>query len=101
MVVANQPGLVSGELDKVCSVLHWIHTASQFGILICVLFVLPTAYPVTVENMNYAVVAIGGILLLTVANWSVWGRHSFKGPVATVEHDAVAEKPDHTSTALW
>ncbi len=34
---------------------------TQFIVFICVLFVLPTAHPVTQFNMNYAVVSVGGI----------------------------------------
>jgi hypothetical protein len=56
----------------------------QFIILVCVLFVLPTAYPVDVFNMNYAVIAVGGLLVIVTINWFWWGRHSFKGLVKTV-----------------
>jgi hypothetical protein len=33
--------------------------------------------------MNYAVVAIGAVILLVILAWFGWGRKSFKGPVAT------------------
>jgi hypothetical protein len=56
----------------------------QFIILVCVLFVLPTAYPVDVFNMNYAIVAVGGLLVIVTINWFSWGRHNFKGLVKTV-----------------
>ncbi|OAX40393.1 amino acid transporter [Rhizopogon vinicolor AM-OR11-026] len=55
-----------------------------FIILVCVLFVLPTAYPVDVFNMNYAIVAVGGLLVIVTINWFWWGRHRFKGLVKTV-----------------
>ena len=57
---------------------------AQFTVFICVLFVLPTAHPTTALNMNYAVVAIGGVLLLVGACWAFWGRFRFVGPVQTV-----------------
>lgn len=44
---------------------------------------LPTARPVTAQNMNYAIVAVGGIIMLIMLAWFGWGRRSFKGPVAT------------------
>jgi len=46
--------------------------------------VLPTARPVSAQNMNYAVVAIGGVLLLVGVMWLAWGRRTFRGAVATV-----------------
>ena len=49
----------------------------------CVLFVLPTSHPVSAMNMNYAVVAIGGVLVLVVLGWFAWGRKSFFGSVVT------------------
>ncbi|KAG2123138.1 amino acid transporter [Suillus cothurnatus] len=54
-----------------------------FTIFVCVLFILPTAYPVNVLNMNYAIVAVGGLLVVITVNWFWWGRHSFKGLVKT------------------
>lgn len=54
-----------------------------FTILVCVLFILPTAYPVDVLNMNYAIVAVGSLLVVITINWIWWGRHSFKGLVKT------------------
>ena len=61
---------------------------AQFTVFICVLFVLPTAHPTTALNMNYAVVAIGGVLLLVGACWAFWGRFHFSGPVKTVEESS-------------
>ncbi|KAJ7101546.1 amino acid transporter [Mycena belliarum] len=54
-----------------------------FTIFICVLFVLPTAHPVTELSMNYAVVAVGGVMLLVLLMWVLWGRRRFVGPVLT------------------
>jgi hypothetical protein len=70
---------------------------TQFTIFICVLFVLPTARPVTPENMNYAIVAVGGIMVMVLANWLLWGRYRFTGPVATVDaHEENAHSPEKT-----
>ncbi|KAF7357366.1 Amino acid metabolite permease [Mycena sanguinolenta] len=54
-----------------------------FTIFVCILFILPTAHPVTELNMNYAVVAVGGLMLLVVLMWFLWGRTRFSGPVFT------------------
>jgi hypothetical protein len=35
--------------------------------------------------MNYAVVAIGGVLVLVVIAWFAWGRASFRGAAGTLE----------------
>lgn len=43
--------------------------------------------------MNYAVVAIGGVLLLVTILWFVWGWSRFNGPVKTVERRS-AERED-------
>lgn len=55
----------------------------QFIIFICVLFVLPTARPVTPSNMNYAVVSVGGIFLIVGLAWVTWGRTHFVRSVHT------------------
>ncbi|KAF9233037.1 amino acid transporter [Melanogaster broomeanus] len=55
-----------------------------FTTFICVLFVLPTAYPVNVLNMNYSIVAVGGLLVIVAVNWVTWGRFSFVGSVQTI-----------------
>ena len=51
---------------------------------ICVLFILPTATPVTELNMNYSIVAIGGVIALVGVVWAAWGRRHFRGPVQTI-----------------
>ncbi|KAG1819222.1 amino acid transporter [Suillus subaureus] len=56
----------------------------SFCVFVCILFVLPTAYPANVLNMNYAIVAVGGLLVIITINWFWWGKHSFKGPVKTL-----------------
>lgn len=58
--------------------------ALQFTVFICVLFILPTATPVTQFNMNYAIVAIGGVVLIVSIAWMLWGRSHFTGPVRTL-----------------
>jgi amino acid transporter len=43
----------------------------------------PGEYPVTKDNMNYAVVIIGGVLIIAAIYWLVSARHWFVGPKRT------------------
>ncbi|KAI0033568.1 amino acid transporter [Vararia minispora EC-137] len=67
--------------------LSWIvnFLSFLFTVFVCILFVLPTSFPVTAQNMNYAIVAIGGVVLLVVGAWFAWGQGSFRGAAGTVE----------------
>lgn len=49
-------------------------------ILTTVLFVFPPEQPVTPDNMNYAVVAFGVVLIIAVVQWIVDGRKNYEGP---------------------
>jgi amino acid transporter len=40
----------------------------------------PANYPVTKDNMNYAVVVVGGVLLIAAIYWFISARHWFVGP---------------------
>ncbi|KAJ7776827.1 amino acid transporter [Mycena maculata] len=74
-----------------------------FTIFMCILFILPTAHPVTELNMNYAVVAVGGVMLLVLLMWIFWGRARFSGPVLTSEKapvEAPAELEEKDADAL-
>lgn len=64
---------------------------AQFTVFICVLFVLPTAHPTDALNMNYAIVAIGAVILLVGACWVFWGSMRFTGPVKTVKEEGAPE----------
>jgi len=44
--------------------------------------------------MNYAVVAIGGLLLLILLAWFGYGQFHFRGPVRTVDMPVTDEKID-------
>lgn len=63
----------------------------QFTVFVCVLFILPTAQPVTAESMNYAIAAVGFILLLVGSTWVLWGRHHFNGPVSEIDNEVIVE----------
>lgn len=54
------------------------------------MFMLPTVYPITLQTLNYAPVAVGGVLTLIIASWVLSARHWFSGPRVDVDNsDAV------------
>lgn len=67
------------ELINVVS-LAWI-------LLTSVLFVCPTEYPVTPDNMNYAIVVFSGVIGASVLYYYARARHWFHGPGKSMEHD--------------
>lgn len=46
-------------------------------------FLLPPFRPVTKDNMNYAGVIVGGVLIISTVTWIAYGRKHYKGPVST------------------
>ena len=42
--------------------------------------------------MNYAVVAIGGVILIVFGIWFLWGKYHFSGPVRTLEQETFEEE---------
>lgn len=55
----------------------------------CCLFILPTEWPVTPDNMNYAIVPFAFIMILSTGYYMIWGRKWFKGPVRIVDGQEV------------
>ncbi|KAI8641143.1 amino acid permease-domain-containing protein [Parasitella parasitica] len=65
-----------------------INVISLFWILLTsVLFVCPTEYPVTPDNMNYAIVVFTGVIGASVLYYYARARKFFKGPGKSLEHD--------------
>ncbi|KAI4313877.1 hypothetical protein L6164_026824 [Bauhinia variegata] len=60
----------------------WV--AVLWVLTISILFSLPVAYPITIENLNYTPVAIGFLLIFVVSYWIFSGRHWFKGPITNI-----------------
>ncbi|CAN1297068.1 Amino-acid permease BAT1 [Linum perenne] len=65
-------------LGRYGDVVGWI--AVIWVVTISVLFSLPVAYPITIENLNYTPVAVGGLFLIVVSGWVFSARKWFKGP---------------------
>ncbi|MGZ3617701.1 MAG: amino acid permease [Ktedonobacteraceae bacterium] len=57
----------------------WI--AVIWVVFISVLFLLPTATPITVSDFNYTIVIVPGLFVVITIWWLVSARHWFKGPV--------------------
>ncbi len=57
----------------------WI--AVIWVVFISVLFLLPTATPITLTDFNYTLVIVPGLFVIITIWWLVSARHWFKGPV--------------------
>ncbi|MGW0085998.1 amino acid permease [Streptomyces sp. NPDC003393] len=55
-----------------------------------VLFMLPQAFPITVDSFNYAPVALAVVLLVATLWWFATARRRFRGPVSYGRPDEVA-----------
>ena len=49
-------------------------------VFITILFMLPTTHPITRDNFNYTVVAVGVVFLFSGSWWLLSARHWFTGP---------------------
>jgi amino acid permease (GABA permease) len=67
--------------------------------IITVLFVLPTASPITWHNFNYTIVAVGVVLLYAGIFWLVSARKWFTGPRAQGDEAALEAIEQRLSTA--
>jgi hypothetical protein len=77
---------------------RWINPAAIVWVAICVvIFILPFT-PAGVpwrdefdwKYVNYAPITVGGLLLIVGVWWAVRAKHTFTGPVRTVEFDEAA-----------
>lgn len=68
--------------------------ACLWTLFISIIFFMPTALPVTAENMNYAVVFFVGIVGLSVFFWHVGGKKVYRGPQPTAPDPEVASEID-------
>jgi amino acid permease (GABA permease) len=55
-------------------------TAVAWVAFITVLFMLPTLNPITRDNFNYTIVAVGVVVMYATATWVFSARHWFAGP---------------------
>jgi amino acid transporter len=59
--------------------------------VICVLFILPTAYPITRTNFNYTIVAVVIVLGGAWLWWAVSAKNWFTGPRQNISGEALAD----------
>ena len=52
-----------------------------YGVYLLVYAAMPGSYPVTPDNLNWAPVMFGGILILAMVYYFVWARRTYVGPV--------------------
>ncbi|KXS16683.1 amino acid transporter [Gonapodya prolifera JEL478] len=81
-----KPGPIN--LGKLSPIVNWISII--WIVCLSVLFCLPSSYPVTGANLNYAPILIvfwTGVISL---GWLVSARHWFKGPVMHVSEEDIA-----------
>ncbi|GAB1642476.1 amino acid permease [Krasilnikovia sp. MM14-A1259] len=88
----RNPEFVPGpwQLGKWSAVVGWI--AIVWVAVICVLFVLPIAGPITVANFNYTIVAVAVVLGLATVWWFVSARTWFTGPRPNLRENAVHDE---------
>ncbi|KAG1561093.1 hypothetical protein G6F49_002114 [Rhizopus delemar] len=60
-------------------------------LLTSVLFVCPTEYPVTPDNMNYAIVVFTGVIGASVSYYHLRARKWFHGPGISMEPDPILD----------
>src|SRR2546429_2196262 len=68
-------------------------TAIVWVIIICVLFVLPTASPITATTFNYTIVAVGVVIAAVSVWWAVSAKNWFTGPRHNID------EPEPTSAS--
>ncbi|KAL1934990.1 hypothetical protein VTP01DRAFT_4130 [Rhizomucor pusillus] len=54
-----------------------------FTVILCI----PAVFPVAPETMNWTCLMIGVVLIFSLGFWFVQGRHSYVGPIQTLEAD--------------
>jgi amino acid permease (GABA permease) len=70
-------------LGRWSAAIGWL--AIVWVVIICVLFVLPTASPITATNFNYTIVAVAVVVGGAWLWWQLSARHWFTGPRHTVD----------------
>jgi amino acid permease (GABA permease) len=57
--------------------------------VICILFILPTTYPITASNFNYTIVAVAVVLGGATLWWMLSAKNWFTGPRQNIEGGAI------------
>ncbi|GAA0457716.1 amino acid transporter [Paractinoplanes deccanensis] len=78
-------------LGKWSAPVGWL--AIIWVVIICVLFVLPTASPITASNFNYTIVAVAVVVGLATVWWFAGARKWFTGPRQNLIEKAAHGEP--------
>ncbi|KAI9843986.1 MAG: hypothetical protein M1838_002392 [Thelocarpon superellum] len=55
-----------------------------YSIFIAIFLFFPPVQPVTSANMNYSSVMFGGVLIIAMISWFVYGKRIYRGPIDEV-----------------
>ncbi|TFK48319.1 APC amino acid permease [Heliocybe sulcata] len=66
-------------------------------LFVCVIFSLPTELPVTPQNMNYASVITGGVVILSGIWFIIGGHRHYKGPTSNLHEKEETGSEDDDS----
>jgi amino acid transporter len=61
--------------------------AFAYLLFACAIFVCPYVYPVTAQNLNYAPVTVGAVLVFCFGYWLIDARRWFVGPLSNLDPD--------------
>jgi amino acid permease (GABA permease) len=67
--------------------------------VICVLFMLPGVYPITVKTFNYTAVAVAVVLGFAWVYWAVSAKNWFTGPVPNIDEADIPAPRDGAGDA--
>ncbi len=59
--------------------------AAAYTLLTVVFAFFPATIPVTAQSMNYSCVVYGGVVILGILFYAVWGHKKYKGPETRLE----------------
>ncbi|RPD53901.1 APC amino acid permease [Lentinus tigrinus ALCF2SS1-7] len=62
-------------------------TACLWILFISIVFILPQANPVDSQTLNYAIVAVGIVIVYSIGFWAISARKWFTGPIKQIQAD--------------
>nr|POF18596.1 putative amino-acid permease c15c4.04c [Quercus suber] len=71
--------------------------ACLWTLFVSIIFVMPTALPVSADTMNYAIVYLGAILFFSMLYWVVFGHKHYTGPLIEAEMHEDDSQADRSS----
>jgi amino acid transporter len=80
-------------LGRWSALVGWI--AIVWVVIICILFILPTASPITATNFNYTIIAVAVVVAFATIWWFASARKWFTGPQSNL-----IEKAAHGETTM-